>query len=212
MNIKMPGTSRLIEELTASVEGVQRVLTNLLTANSDPQARQPLRDTKEILAEKLRAVPQLFHSIPPTVTEQRVPELSSASIWPRRQQLQPLQQHQAVVQRAHTSIAPALQPDTTAPLQRVPATPLQSTPAAVSRQRVPTVILPAVTFTVVPSSINNNSPTMQADPIVIQYRPNQPSNLHRSPRTCTSTLLLLLPRFTKFQNQSSNGWACRASM
>ena len=31
---------------------------------------------------------------------------------------------------------------------------------------------------------------------------------HRSPRTCTSTLLLLLPRFTKSQNQSSSAWAC----
>ncbi len=79
----MPGTS-LIEELTASVEGVRRILTKLLAANSDPKARQPLQDTEEILAEQLRAVCQLFRSsISPTVTKQRVPELSSASTWPR---------------------------------------------------------------------------------------------------------------------------------
>ena len=62
VNIKMPSTS-LIEELTASVEGVRRILTKLLAANSDPQARQPLRETEEILAEQLRAVRQLFQPI-----------------------------------------------------------------------------------------------------------------------------------------------------
>ena len=129
VNIKMPGTS-LIEELTASVEGVRRILTKLLAANSDPQARQPLRETEEILAEQLRAVRQLFQPnlpaaepeqrvaalqpiAPPTTQNQRVPITPGflplavmapvdalTTIPPQRvQSLEPLQQHQLVVQR-----------------------------------------------------------------------------------------------------------------
>ena len=48
----------------------------------------------------------------------------------RAQTLEPLQQHQLVVQRPHTGIAPALPPDTIEPLQRVPPAPLQRVSAA----------------------------------------------------------------------------------
>ena len=176
VNIKMPGTS-LIEELTASVEGVRRILTKLLATNSDPQARQPLRDTEEILAEQLRAVRQLFQpnlpaaepeqrvaALPPiaplTTQNQRVPiyhpptppgflplaataPVDALTTMPpqRAQPLEPLQQHQLVIQRPHIGIAPALPPDTTAPLQRVPPAPLQRVPA-VPLQRVPVVTQP----------------------------------------------------------------------
>jgi Reverse transcriptase (RNA-dependent DNA polymerase) len=184
--IKMPGTS-LIEELTASVDGVRRSLAKLLSSNADPTSRQPLQEAEDILAEQLRAVRQLFQHITPTEPEQRVPELPSASTWPRGQQLQPVQpvqQHQLVLQRAHTGIAPALPSDITAPLQRVLAAPRQRVPTA-SRQRavtLPAATLPAVTLTAVPSLINNNLPTVQAGPIVIPFRPNQPAHLPPKPR------------------------------
>ena len=172
VGIKMPGTS-LIEELTAAVDGVRRSLAKLLSANTDPTTRQPLQEAEDILAEQLRAVRQLFQNTTPAEPEQR----PSAGTWPRGQQLQPVHQHQLALQRAHTGIAPALPPDTTAPLQRVPAaTPLQRVPTA-SRQRVSVVALPAVPLTVVPTLINNNSPTVQVDPIVIPFRPNQPGCL-----------------------------------
>jgi len=177
VNISMPGTS-LIEELTASVEGVRRSLSKLLSANSDSTARQPLQEAGDILAEQLRAVRQLFQHSTSAEPEERVVELPPPSTWPRGHQLQPVQQHQFVLQRAHTGIAPALPSDTTAPLQRVP---IQRVPAA-PRQRVPAVTLPAVTLTAVPSSINNNSPTAPADPIVLPFRSNQPLSLPPKPR------------------------------
>ena len=154
VNVKMPG-STAIEELTASVEGVRRSLSKFLSANADPTTRQPLQDAEDILAEQLRAVRQLFQHSTLAGPEQRVAEIPSASTWPRGQQLQPVQQHQVVLQRAHTGIAPALPPDPPAALQRVPTAP---------RQRVPAVTLPA------------------ADPIVIPYRPNQPSHLPPKPK------------------------------
>ena len=175
VSIKMPGMS-LIEELTASVDCVRRSLAKLLSSNADPTSRQPLQEAEDILAEQLRAVRQLFQRTTPE-PEQRVPELPSASTWPRGQQLQPVQQHQLVLQRAHTGIAPALPLDITAPLQRVLAVPLQRVPTA-PRQRA----VPAVTLTAVPSMISNNLPTVQAGPIVIPFRPNQPAHLPPKPR------------------------------
>jgi hypothetical protein len=71
-SIKMPGTS-LVEELTASVVGARRSLTKLLATNSDPEARQPLQEAKQ-----LRAVRQLFYSTLFVVAEQRVAKLPSA--------------------------------------------------------------------------------------------------------------------------------------
>jgi hypothetical protein len=102
----------------------------------------------------------------------------------QRDQLEPLQQHQVVLRRPHTGIAPALPQDITAPLQRVLAAPRQRVPTA-SRQRavpLPAATLPAVTLTAVPSLINNNLPTVQAGPIVIPFRPNQPAHLPPKPR------------------------------
>ena len=183
VSIKMPGTS-LVEELTAAVEGVRRSLTKLLAGNSDPTARQPLQEAEEVLAEQLRAVRQLFQHTTPAVPELSVTELPSASIWPRGQLLQPVPQHQLVLQRAHTGIAPALPPDITAPLQRVPAVPRQRVQTPLLQrvqtpplQRVPVDTQPVVTPAAIVPSSNNNLTTLHVDPIVLPLRPNQPSCL-----------------------------------
>jgi hypothetical protein len=164
VNVKMPGSSP-VEELTAAVEDVRRILTKLSTSSADSTGRQPLQDAEAILAEQLQAVRQLFQPTP-TAQDQRVqPVLPSLDIWPRGQQLQPLQQlpqpplqpllqlplqqHQSVLQSAPTSIAPALPISVTVPLQRV------------RKQRVPTT--QAVT-----------SPPATSATLIIPVRANQP--------------------------------------
>ena len=149
---------RVIEELTAAVESVRMALTKLASTHADPTSRQPIQEAELVLAEQLRAVRQLFQpNVPAAEPEQRVAALPgppSSSAWPRAQLLEPLQQHQLVIQRPHTGIAPALPPDTAAPLQRVAV-----------------VAQPAATLTATAPATNNTAP------IVIPFRPHQPSHL-----------------------------------
>ncbi len=117
VSVKMPGSSP-IEELTAAVEDIRRILTNLSKSNVDPSGHQPVQETKAILAEQLQAVRQLFQLNPLPTHDQRVQSQQSTT-WPRGQQLQPLLQHQSILQSDHTGIAPALQPSATTPPQTV---------------------------------------------------------------------------------------------
>ena len=57
-----------IEELTAAVEAVKRILATLAT-NADPTGRQPLQEAEAILADQLREVRQLFQPTSPTAYE-----------------------------------------------------------------------------------------------------------------------------------------------
>ena len=141
----MPGSSP-IEELTAAVEEVRRVLSKLYTSNADPAGRQPLNEVEAILAEQLQAVRQLFQPTPLTAHDQRVQPQPSSDIWPRGQRLQPLQQHQSVLQSDYMGIAPALSSSTTAPLQKVQKKSHQMVPATTQAVTVPpissTIVIP----------------------------------------------------------------------
>jgi len=166
VNVKMPGSS-IVEELTAAVEDVRRILTKMSTSNADPEGRQPMQDAEAIIAEQLQAVRKLFQPTS-TAQDQRVqPPLPSSGTWPRGQQLQPLQQqlqqHQLVLQSDPTSIAPALPICVNEPLQRVRK-------QRVRKQRVPEATLPV-------TAIPNNS-----DSLIIPIRLNQPVNLPPKPK------------------------------
>ena len=52
VNVKMPGSTP-IEELTAAVEDVRRILTKLSASNTDPAGRQPIQEAETVLAEQL---------------------------------------------------------------------------------------------------------------------------------------------------------------
>ena len=194
VTVKMPGSSP-VEELTAAVESVKRILNKLLSAKAGSDNRQPLQEAEATLAEQLSTIRQLFQY---DAQEQRVKHQPSDT-WPRGQQL-PLQQHQLLLQTPPSGIAPALPPHT-APLQRVP----------VPRQRVPTttnnnnnspnikarpIVMPTATHNTV--TTNNNSPTTHVRPIVINaqklnlppkrvnkhnYHELTPSEIHKIPKT-----------------------------
>ncbi len=162
VNVKMPGSSP-IEELTASVENVRRILAKISTSHADPAGRQPLQEAEAILADQLQAVRQLFQPTP-TAQDQRVQPLPpSAGVWPRGQQLQPLQQslqqHQIVLQSAPTGIAFPL------PL---------STPA--SKQRVQKQKSPTATQAVSDPLVNSNT-------LIIPARATQPVRLPPKPKS-----------------------------
>jgi hypothetical protein len=165
VNIKMPGSSP-IEELIAAVEDVRRVLTKMFVSNADPAGRQPLQEAESILAEQLQAVRQLFQPIPPAAHEQRVQLQPSSGTWPRGQQLEPLLQHQLVLQSDHNGVAPALPLSTTVPLQRVKKQARKTVPATKQAVTTPVVTTPPI-----------NSSTM-----VIPMQVNQPVNLPPKPK------------------------------
>jgi len=177
VGVKMPGSS-VIEELTAAVESVRMALTKLTTTQADPTSRQPLQEAELVLAEQLRAVRQLFQpNVPAVEPEQRVAELPSASTWPRGQQLQPVQQqHQLVLQRAHTGIAPALPPDTAAPFQECQQSHSQQ-PYSLLRHHLLTTTLALCKITQSLFHINRTNRHIY----------------HLSPETCTNTLLYRRP-------------------
>ena len=189
VTVKMPGSSP-IEELTAAVESVKRILNKLLSTEAGANSRQPLQEAEATLAEQLSTIRQLFQPNPPDAHEQRVVQQLPLDTWPRGQQLQPLQQHQLLLQTPTSGIAPALPPHT-APLQRVP----------VLLQRVPTTKPNTATTT----SNNNNSPNTKARPIVmptathntVTTNNNSPTT-HVSPIVITAQKLNLPPkRFNK---------------
>jgi hypothetical protein len=173
VNVKMPGSS-IVEELTAAVEDVRRILTKMSTSNVDLESRQPMQEAEVIIAEQLQAVRQLFQ--PTSIAQdQRVqPPLPSSNIWPRGQQVQPLQQpqqqplqqqlqqHQLVLQSAPTGIASAL-PQPLLPITTAP--PKQR----VRKQRVPEATQ-AVT-----------APLVDSDKLIIPIR-DQPVNLPPKPK------------------------------
>ena len=59
VTVKMPGSSP-IEELTAAVESVKRILNKLLSAEAGSNSRQPLQEAEATLAEQLSTIRQLF--------------------------------------------------------------------------------------------------------------------------------------------------------
>ena len=67
---KMPGSSP-IEELTAAVESVKRILNKLLSAEAGPNSRQPLQEAEATLAEQVSTIRQLFQPNPPDAHKQR---------------------------------------------------------------------------------------------------------------------------------------------
>ena len=87
-----------------AVESVKRILNKLLSAEAGSNNRKPLQEAEATLAEQLSTIRQLFQ---PDAHEQRV-EQQPSDTWPRGQQLQPLQQHQLLLQTPPSGIAPAL--------------------------------------------------------------------------------------------------------
>ena len=204
VTVKMPGSSP-IEELTAAVESVKRILNKLLSTEAGSNSRQPLQEAEATLAEQLSTIRQLFQPNPPDAHEQRVEQQLPPDTWPRGQQLQPLQQHQLLLQTPPAGIAPAL-PLHTAPFQRVPV-PLQRVPTTNNNNsnnnnspntKVSPIVIPATTHKAVQPTTNNNSPTTHVSPIVIStrslnlppkrfnkhtYHELTPSEIHKIPKT-----------------------------
>ena len=77
VTVKMPGFSP-IEELTAAVESVKRILNKLFSAEAGSNNRQPLQEAEATLAEQLSTIRQLFQ---PDAHEQRVEQQPSDN-WP----------------------------------------------------------------------------------------------------------------------------------
>ena len=206
VTVKMPGSSP-IEELTAAVESVKRILNKLLSTEAGANSRQPLQEAEATLAEQLSTIRQLFQPNPPDAHEQILVQQLPPDTWPRGQQLQPLQQHQLLLQTPTSGIAPAL-PLHTAPLQRVPV-PLQRVPTTKPNTATTTsnnnnspntkarpIVMPTATHNTV--TTNNNSPTTHVSPIVItaqklnlppkrvnkhNYHELTPSEIHKIPKT-----------------------------
>ena len=105
VTVKMPGSSP-IEELTAAVESVKRILNKLLSTEAGANSRQPLQEAEATLAEQLSTIRQLFQPNPPDAHEQIWVQQLPPDTWPRGQQLQPLQQHQLLLQTPTSGIAP----------------------------------------------------------------------------------------------------------
>jgi hypothetical protein len=178
----MPGSSP-IEELTAAVENIRRILTKLFASNADPSGRQPIQEAEAILAEQLQAVRQLFQPSPLTPNDQRVQPQPLLETWPRGQQLQPLLQHQSVLQSDHTGIAPALPPSTTAPLQRVQKRTPQKKSASTKEVAAPPT--------------NSNT-------LIIPVRPGQPVTLPPKPKNKHRYLDLTPVEIRKISKQKFN--------
>ena len=186
VNVKMPGSTP-IEELTAAVEDVRRILTKLSASNTDPAGRQPIQEAEAVLAEQLQTVRNLFLPTSSTAHDQEMHIQPSSSTRPRGQQVS-LRQHQTVLHPACMGIAPALPLSLPLPLPLPPPPPLppplptplppttDTTPLQrVRKQRVRKQRVPddaqAVT---VPLSVS--------DTIVIPVRANQPVSLPPKPK------------------------------
>ena len=84
----------------------QEFLNKLLSTEAGANSRQPLQEAEATLAEQLSTIRQLFQPNPPDAHEQIWVQQLPPDTWPRGQQLQPLQQHQLLLQTPPAGIAP----------------------------------------------------------------------------------------------------------
>ena len=181
----MPGSSPL-EEITAAVSDVRRILTKLLESPVGAQASQPLID--EAMSDQLRDLRELFqppsaaHNIASTAPIQRVVAPLTPPGIPLPTQAPPttlfVPTWSDLSQQSQT-------PDATAQLQRVPApTPIQNT-APVRKQRVSNKPprQPANQQRSAPAHTTTSVVVPPASPLIIPLQSNQPVRLPPKPRT-----------------------------
>ena len=183
--LKMPGSSPL-EEITAAVSDVRRILTKFLESPVGAHASQPLID--EAMSDQLRDLRELFqppsaaHNIASTAPIQRVVAPLTPPGIPLPTQAPPttlfVPTWSDLSQQSQTPVA-------TAQLQRVPApTSIQNT-APVRKQRVSNKPprQPANQQRSAPAHTTTSVVVPPASPLIIPLQSNQPVRLPPKPRT-----------------------------